>query len=270
ASRCVSASSAHADLPANTLSFALVSAPTGMTINPGSGVISWTPSEVQGPSTNVVSVSVTDNGVPALSATNSFTVTVTEVNLAPVLSVPANQTIDEQTTLSVSASATDADLPANTLTFALVSAPTGMTINGSSGAISWTPSEAQGPSTNTITVVVTDNGVPALSATNSFTVSLHDALPMSVLSVPANQTIDELSALAVTASATDADVPANTLTFSLVSPPAGMTINGSSGAINWTPREAQGPSTNTITVVVADNGVPALSATNSLDRKSGE
>src|SRR2546421_7203710 len=63
---------------------------------------------------------------------------------------------------------------------------------------------------------------------------------------------------------TDADVPANTLTFSLVGPPAGMTINGSSGAINWTPTEAQGPSTNTITVVVADNGVPALSATNSL------
>src|SRR2546430_3128735 len=89
-----------------------------------SGVISWTPREAQGPSTNVVSVSVTDNGVPALSATNSFTVTVTEVNLAPVLSVPADQTIDEQTTLSVSASATDADLPANTLIFALVSAPT--------------------------------------------------------------------------------------------------------------------------------------------------
>src|SRR5437660_124586 len=142
----VSASATDADLPANSLTFALVSAPLGMSINPASGAISWTPSEAQGPSTNVVSVSVTDNGVPALSVTNSFTVTVTEVNLAPVLSVPADQTIDEQTTLSVSASATDADLPANTLSFALVSAPTGMTINPASGAISWTPSEAQGPS----------------------------------------------------------------------------------------------------------------------------
>src|SRR5436190_2012844 len=166
------------------------------------------------------------------STTNSFTVTVREVNVAPVLSVPADQTIDEQTTLSVSASATDADLPANTLTFGLVSAPAGMTINPGSGVISWAPSEAQGPSTNTITVVVTDNGVPALSATNSFTVTVREVNVAPVLSVPANQTIDELSALAVTASATDADVPANTLTFSLVSPPAGMTINGSSGAIN--------------------------------------
>src|SRR5205823_1417981 len=118
------------------------------------------------------SVSVTDNGVPALSATNSFTVTVNDVNVARGLSVPADQTIDEQTTLSVSASATDADLPANTLTFALVSAPTGMTINPASGAISWTPSEAQGPSTNVVSVSVTDNGVPALSVTNSFTVTV--------------------------------------------------------------------------------------------------
>src|SRR3989442_379852 len=114
-----------------------------MTINGSSGAISWTPTEAQGPSTNTITVVVTDNGVPALSVTNSFTVTVTEVNLAPVFNVPTDQTIAEQTSLNVSASATDADLPANTLTFALVSAPLGMSINPVSGAISWTPSEAQ-------------------------------------------------------------------------------------------------------------------------------
>src|SRR5438309_2205591 len=134
---------------------------------------------------------------------------VTEVNLAPVLSVPADQTIDEQTTLSVSASATDADLPANTLTFALVSAPVGMSINPASGAISWTPSEAQGPSTNLVSVSVTDNGVPALSATNSFTVTVREVNLAPVLSVPADQTIDEQTTLSVSASATDADLPAN-------------------------------------------------------------
>src|SRR5205823_1939022 len=124
----VSASATDADIPANSLNFSLVSAPTGMTINPASGAISWTPTEVQGQSTNAVSVSVTDNGVPALSVTNTFTVTVNEVNLAPYTTLFRSQTINEQTTLSVSASATDADIPANTLTFALVSAPTGMTI----------------------------------------------------------------------------------------------------------------------------------------------
>jgi hypothetical protein len=38
------------------------------------------------------------------------------------------------------------------------------------GIITWTPTEAQGPSTNTFTSIVTDNGSPSLSATNTFTV----------------------------------------------------------------------------------------------------
>src|SRR2546421_4432419 len=168
-----------------------------MTINPASGAISWTPTEAQGPSTNAVSVSVTDNGVPALSVSNTFQVIVNEVNLAPVLTVPANQTINEQTTLSVSASAIDADLPANSLTFALVSAPTGMTINPATGAISWTPTEAQGPSTSTVSVSVTDNGVPALSVTNTFTVIVHARKLAPGLTVPADQTILEQTALNV-------------------------------------------------------------------------
>src|SRR5205807_1912718 len=152
---------------------------------------------------------------------------------------PANQTINEQTALNVSASATDADLPANSLTFALVSSPAGMTINPATGAISWTPTEAQGPSTTEVSARVTDNGVPAFIVTNTFTVTdnhaLHDALPI----LPANQTINEQTALNVSASATDADLPANSLTFALVSAPAGMTINPATGAISWTPTEAQ-------------------------------
>src|SRR5213078_4751471 len=55
--------------------------------------------------------------------------------------------------------AADEDLPANVLTYQLVSPPTGASID-SSGVITWTPSEAQGPSTNTFTTVVTDNGTP--------------------------------------------------------------------------------------------------------------
>src|SRR3989442_4200568 len=234
-----------------------------MTINGSSGAISWTPTEAQGPSTNTITVVVTDNGVPALSVTNSFTVTVREVNLTPVLNVPTDQTIAEQTSLNVRTSATDAVLTGIDLTFVLVRAPLGMSINGSSGVISWTPSEAQGPSTNLISVSVTDNGVPALSATNSFTVTVREVNLAPVLSVPADQTIDEQTALSVSASATDADLPANTLTFALVSAPVGMSINAASGVISWTPTEAQGPSTNVVSVSVTDNGVPALSVTNS-------
>jgi hypothetical protein len=249
------------DDPANTLTYSLVNPPVGALIS-ANGVITWTPSEQQGPSTNLITTVVTDNGIPPLSATNSFTVTVTEVNSAPVLTVPSNQTINEFETLSVSASATDPDIPANSLLFSLLSPPAGMTIVPETGAINWTPGESQGPSVNTITVVVTDNGSPPLSATNSFIVTVNEVNSPPSLTVPTNQTIDELTTLSVFASATDPDLPANILTFSLLSRPNGMTINPASGLISWTPTEAQGPSTNTITVVVTDNGSPPLSATN--------
>src|SRR6266702_3285957 len=210
----VNATATDSDLPANTLTFALVSGPTGLTVS-SAGAIAWTPTEAQGPSTNTVTVRVSDNGSPSLSATNTFLVIVTEVNTAPVLTVPATQTIAEQTALSVNATASDSDLPANTLTFALVSGPAGLTVS-SAGVIAWTPTEAQGPSTNTVTVRVSDNGSPSLSATNSFLVIVTEVNTAPVLTVPATQTIAEQTALSVNATASDSDLPANTLTFALV------------------------------------------------------
>src|SRR5439155_16186505 len=101
--------------------------------------------------TSTITVRVADNGVPSLSDTKSFTVVVNEVNSAPVLATTANQTVNEGSPLTLTITATDPDLPANTLAYTLdAGAPAGMTINASSGVLSWTPSEAQGPGTSTI------------------------------------------------------------------------------------------------------------------------
>src|SRR5207249_3934000 len=249
------------DIPVNLLTFSLVSAPAGTTLDSVSGVLTWTPTEAQGPGTNLIAVRVTDNGARPISATNSFTVTVNEVNSPPVLPPQANRTINELTPLTVTNTATDGDLPANVLTYQLASPPTGASIN-SNGVITWTPAEGQGPGTVTFTTIVTDNGTPALSATNSFSVTVNEVNSAPVLTAQSNRTINELSTLTVTNTATDGDLPANVLTYQLVSPSTGASISAS-GVISWTPSEAQGPSTNTFTTIVTDNGAPALSATNS-------
>src|SRR5439155_17203411 len=89
------------DLPANTLTFSLEpGAPAGASINSTNGVFSWTPTEAQGPSTNLITVRVTDNGSPPSSDTGSFTVVVTEVNRAPVLTAPAEQITNDRITLA--------------------------------------------------------------------------------------------------------------------------------------------------------------------------
>src|SRR5206468_2303713 len=187
---------------------------TGASID-SSGVITWTPSEAQGPSTNTFTTVVTDNGTPPLSATNSFTVTVNEVNSPPVQIGRASRTEAELTTLKVTNTAADEDLPVTVLTYWVVSTSTGASID-SSGVIFWTPSEAQGPSTNTFTTVVTDNGTPPLSATNSFTVTVNEVNSPPVLQAQIDRTISELTALTVTNTTTDADLPANALTYQLV------------------------------------------------------
>jgi hypothetical protein len=82
---------------------------------------------------------------------------VTEVNAAPAIAnVPASATIPELAPYTFTATATDSDLPAQTLTFSLVGAPTGATIDGTTGAFSWTPTEAQGPGSYPFTVRVSD------------------------------------------------------------------------------------------------------------------
>ena len=72
--------------------------PTGASINASTGVFSWTPGEADGPGSYTFNVVVTDNGNPALSDSETITVTVNEVNVAPVLGAIGNQSVNEGAT----------------------------------------------------------------------------------------------------------------------------------------------------------------------------
>ena len=89
-------------------------------------------------------------------------------NNPPVLEPIADQVVTLGQTLNLQAVATDADLPGQTLSFSFATAPASATIGSSDGVITWTPSIA--PANNTFAIVVTDNGIPSLSATQSFSV----------------------------------------------------------------------------------------------------
>jgi hypothetical protein len=248
------------DEPANAFLFSLVSAPAGVQIDPHSGVLTWTPAEEQGPSTNVITVEVADSGSPPLSSQGSFQVVVTEVNTVPALVVPRNLQIDELSTLVVTNIVGDVDLPRNTITFSLESAPKGVLLDPETGVLTWTPSEEQGPSTNLITVKATDDGIPPFSDTHSFTVVVKEVNAPPVLAYIADQVVLMGSELVITNFATDTDLPANHLTFSLdPGAPPDVLIDPSTGRLTWIPDVGQGPSTNQIVVRVTDDGVPPLS-----------
>jgi hypothetical protein len=100
-------------------------------------------------------------------------------NTAPILAPIANKALIVGQTLSFTASATDIDLPPQILTYSLApGAPGAASINPSTGQFTWAPAF---PRTNTISIVVADNGTPSLSATQTFTVTVY--LPPKLTSV---------------------------------------------------------------------------------------
>ncbi len=165
------ATATDAEAPAGAISFSLAPGfPAGAAIDLVSGHFSWTPTSAQAPTTNVITVRVTDNGAPPLSATAKVTIVVLPPNLPPVLAAISNRTILLGQTLSFTASATDPD-SGQSLTYSLLPGfPAGAAIDPASGLFQWTPGSAQLPSASQITIKVADNGVPSLSDSKSFTV----------------------------------------------------------------------------------------------------
>jgi hypothetical protein len=104
------------------------------------------------------------------SSLSTATIDNVSVNHPPVLAAISNQTILAGRTLVVTNSASDADVPPQTLAYSLLGAPAGASINANSGVFSWRPAIAQSPSTQAVTVVVSDSGIPILRATQGFAV----------------------------------------------------------------------------------------------------
>jgi len=158
--------------PFGTLAFSLAAgAPSGMTIDPVTGLITWPTSPAYGGTTNTVHIIVTDNSQPPLSATGAVSVAVLQLVSPPLLAPIANYKISEGTLLLITNTAVDNNLPPKPLVFSLgAGAPTNAIIDPATGLFQWRPTATQAPSTNLISVVVTDNGVPPLSATQQFTV----------------------------------------------------------------------------------------------------
>jgi hypothetical protein len=168
------------DVNGDTLTYSLVDtlvaglpvpAPFGMTIDPATGVISWTPTAQVGP--NPVTVQVSDG---SLVATQPFIVTVAAAvaPAAPVFITPITlPPAFVQTPYATTVIATDAN--GDAITYSLVGpAPAGVTIDPATGLISWTAAVGQlGP--NVVTVQAQDDSSSNLATSRTFTINVNQA-----------------------------------------------------------------------------------------------
>lgn len=93
-------------------------------------------------------------------------------NQSPQLAVVSSQALLAGSTLTLTNSASDSDIPTQSFSYSLFSPPVGAMINSTNGVFTWRPAIAQSPSTHSVAVVVADNGFPSLSVTQSFTVTV--------------------------------------------------------------------------------------------------
>jgi len=90
----VTATASASDPDNNQLRFSLAGGPAGSTIDESTGQFSWTPTQAQAPGNYVITVRVTDNGLPPASATTAFTVVVVEhVRIANIRRSSSNEVI---------------------------------------------------------------------------------------------------------------------------------------------------------------------------------
>ncbi len=239
------------DMPGDTLTYSLAAGPSGMAIS-STGLVTWTPAAgTQG--TYSILLAVTNQyGAQALQ---HYILTVANVsaNLPPLFTSTPVVSANVLTSYQYTATATDAD--GDTLTYALVDGPAGLSINGSSGVVTWTPTAAE-LGAQTVTISVSDgNGG---SAQQSFVVQVlpqaGDIAPV-IDDNPTDFTIQMGAPFLHQVHAIDAQ--GHPLTYSFAAPqsgsaadaPAGMTIDPNTGLVNWTPTSA---GTATFTVQVAD------------------
>jgi len=232
------------------LTYSLFTAPAGMVINASTGQVSWTPAEAISNYSANVTVRVSDG---TTTVSQSFSITVTADNDAPsFLSAPVTAAT-ESSPYTYNASASDPE--SQGLSYSLFAAPAGMSINASTGQITWNPPEATGNYNVNVTVRVSDG---VMTTDQSFVINVSADNDAPVFLSVAVTVGSEGVAYAYLAAASDPE--GSGVSYSLSEAPAGMSINAGTGQISWTPPQATGDYAANVTVLASDGSVSGSQA----------
>lgn len=211
----------------DVLEFLLGSGPAGMSMDPESGMLAWTPDSEQ---TGTYPVSLQVRDADGLSSSQTFDINVTaadtppEITSAPVVSVLAGTEWQYQVTAS--------DDQSTQLDYQLLAGPNGMSMNAAN-LITWSPTEND-EGANPVTVRVSDQGGNAVSQSFTVTVVTSNEPPVISSNPPVSSRVGQAYRYQVVAD----DPESGALTYRLGQAPAGMTISAGNGSLEWTPAQA--------------------------------
>ncbi|WP_435169101.1 Ig-like domain-containing protein [Paenibacillus glycanilyticus] len=239
------------DVDGDTLTYTLVNEPEHGTVNlKPDGTFTYTPDpDYNGPDS--FTFKVNDGQLESAEATVS--ITVTPVNDAPTANAGTNTTVEDQ---PVTGTVTGNDVDGTTPTYVLVKEPEhGTVILNPNGTYTYTPDpNYNGP--DSFTFKATDGTADSAPATVEITVTAVNDAPTASDDSKAVE-----SGSSVTGSFKASDVDGDTLTFTVVTPPAhGTVVINNDGTYTYTPAAGYG-STDSFTFKANDGQFDSNTAT---------
>jgi hypothetical protein len=233
------------DADGDTVTYTASGLPSGLSINNSTGLISGTlASNADTNSPYSVTLTASD-GVN--TTTQTFLWTVSQV----ALTAPGDQTNTEGDNVSLQLQGMASS---GSLTYSASGLPAGLSLNSTTGLItgSIVPGDAaNGPYTVDVSAT---NGVVSTSQTFTWTVN-----PVVNLTAPADQNNNEGDSVSLQMTATDS--LNNTLTYSAVGLPSGLSINSTTGLITGTIASGDASGGPFSTTVTASDGTYSSTAT---------
>jgi RHS repeat-associated protein len=244
------------DNNADPLTYSLINAPTGMTVDPTSGVVVWNPTltqvenyyqELAAEQARLTAIGrgayartkvefdtylrVSD-GTLTTQQTYALTVGNIPINHSPEITSTPTFTTNLDKTYSYQL--TGKDLDNDTLIWSLDNAPKGMVIDSSTGIVKWNPTSTQ-LGTHTVAVRLTD--AYGAYVGQEYTLKVNGVnTPPQIQSSP--NTVGGLNS-PYKYQVKAVDLEGDTLTYTLGRRPTGMIVQGDTGLITWTPNATQ-------------------------------
>ncbi|WP_144346540.1 putative Ig domain-containing protein, partial [Shewanella xiamenensis] len=214
----------------DSVTLSAVTLPSWLSFNAATGVLSGTPTNANVGSHAVV-LRATD--VDGLTAEQSFSIVVANVNDAPTISSTALTSATQDAAYSYTLVASDSDV-GDSVTLSAVTLPSWQSFNAATGVLSGTPTNAN---VGSHAVVLRATDVDGLTIDQSFTIVVANVNDAPTISSTALTSATQNAAYSYTLVATDSDV-GDSVTLSAVTLPSWLSFNAATGVLSGTPANA--------------------------------